>query len=179
MKIPKSFDRFSFLSNSLGLSYNRRALPTYSISQYSSSGAGLRSLVNDSCRKVLVEVILARYSLYGRDLVLVCLGVGCTVWYKYAYSTDGNLPSFKPLDSYDPFFKMEYYSPDFSRISFVESHDVSASVESTFENQLPFAEIKIPASGYMLQGVGLGLIVAFLLGVGLVPNHSGANNVLL
>jgi hypothetical protein len=43
----------------------------------------------------------------------------------------------------------------------------------------PFAEITIPASGIVLKGVGLGLMLALFLAVGIVPNYSGEINVLL
>jgi len=42
---------------------------------------------------------------------------------------------------------MDYYAPRFHRATFVERNDISESVVSTFENDLPFTEITIPASG--------------------------------
>lgn len=39
-------------------------------------------------------------------------------------------------------------------------------------SELPFAEITIPATGPVLKAVGLGVMVAFFLAVGLVPNPS-------
>jgi hypothetical protein len=43
----------------------------------------------------------------------------------------------------------------------------------------PFAEIKIPASGPVLKAAGIGIMVAFFLAVGLVPNASGSINIQL
>lgn len=182
LKLPESFDRLSFLSHSLGLSYNSRPLSAKSLFSFSSSGAGLRGLVTDGFTKILVEVITYYDGRYGRFLVQVCLGIGCTVWYAFAPGSALHAPDcslFAPFDSYDPFFNMEYYAPGFRRVGFVERNDVSASVVSALGNELPFAEITIPASGHVLKAVGLGVMVAFFLAVGLVPNVSGSINVQL
>lgn len=180
--LPKSFDRFSFLYNSLGLSYNSRPLFVQGIFPYSWNGAGLRGFVNDKLSKVLVEVITYYKGMYGRFFVLVCLGVGCTVWYAFAPGSADHAPAsdiFSSVDSYDPFFKMDSNIPNFRRVCFVERNDVTESVASAFVNEHPFAEIEIPASGHALKAVGLGLMVAFFLAVGIVPNVSGYNNVQL
>lgn len=50
---------------------------------------------------------------------------------------------------------------------------------SAFRNEHPFAEITIPSSGPVLNAIGLGVMVAFFLAVGLVPDVSGGINVLL
>lgn len=140
-------------------------------------------LVCEEFNKILVEVITFNKNtgMYGRYMVLVCLGIGCTVWYRVASGTADEAPAamLARLASYAPFFNMEYYSPDFTRVGFIERHDVSASVESALGNELPFSEIKIPASGPVLKAVGLGLMVAFFLAVGVVPNVSGDMNVQL
>lgn len=86
LQLPSSFDRLSFLSHYLGLSYNSRALSAQSLFAYSCYGAGLRGLVtdktDDGITKILVEVITNYEGMYG--LVLICLGIGCTVWYTFA-----------------------------------------------------------------------------------------------
>lgn len=48
---------------------------------------------------------------------------------------------------------------------------------SALGNEIPFADITIPASGNVLKGVGLGVMVAFFLAVGLVPNLTSSINV--
>lgn len=182
LMLPESFDRLSFLSNSLGLSSHIGALPAALLFTFSSSGGGLRGLVtSNEVTKILVEVITHYDGRYGRFLVNVCLGVGCTVWYGFV---PGTVPShamenslFSPFDSYDPFFFMDHYEPGFRRVSFVERNDVSASVESAFGNEHPFAEIQIPASGNVLKAAGLGVMVSFFLAVGIVPNISGGINI--
>lgn len=101
------------------------------------------------------------------------LGIGCTVWYGLAPGVPLHAPSdtnlFSPFDSYDPFFNMEYHPANFRRVCFVESQDVSASVTAAFVNEHPFAEITIPASGPVLKAVGLGVMIAFFMAVGIVP----------
>lgn len=51
-QLPSSFYRLSFLSNSLGFSYNIRPLSAESLLSFSCSGAGLRGLVKEEniCR---------------------------------------------------------------------------------------------------------------------------------
>lgn len=179
LKLPVTWERLSFLSNSLGLSYNSRPIADQFLG-HSCSIAGLRGFLNQEYRNILVEVISYYNGMYGRFLVLVSLGIGCTVWYGFTPGTADIHPAnsglFAIFDSYDPFFKMDYYAPYFHRISFVEKKDVSESVMSALKNEHPFAEITIPASGNVLKSVGLGVMVAFFLAVGLVPNLSGEIN---
>lgn len=182
LQLPQSFDRLSFLSDSLGLPYNSVHLSSFSLSPYSYEFAGLRGLVADghSFTKILVEVITHYEGMYGRFLVLVTLGLCCTVWYTFAPGSCLDAPNsglFGRLEAYDAFLNMDSYVPGFSRVVFVERNDVSETVVSALRNDLPFAEITIPASGNVLKAVGLGVMVAFFLAVGLVPNVTGEINV--
>ncbi len=143
----------------------------------------MRGLVPDRRRfpKVLVEVITHYEGMYGRFLVLVTLGLCCTVWYTFAPGSCEVAPDcslFGRLGAYDAFLNIDSYVPGFSKVVFVERNDVSETVVSALRNDLPFAEITIPASGYVLKAVGLGVMVAFLLAVGQVPNVTGEINVL-
>nr|CAD1821793.1 unnamed protein product [Ananas comosus var. bracteatus] len=119
-----------------------------------------------SFTKILVEVITHYEGMYGRFLVLVTLGLCCTVWYTFAPGSSLEAPNsslFGRLEAYDAFFNMDSYVPGFSRVVFVERNDVSETVVSALRNDLPFAEITIPASGNVLKAVGLGVMVAFFL----------------
>ncbi len=60
------------------------------------------------------------------------------------------------LSSYDPFFNMETNAPGFRGV-ILKKEDVSALVVSAMENELPFAEINIPASGNVFKAVGIGI----------------------
>lgn len=177
LTLPESFDRFTFLSNSLGLSYNSRALSSAVLYPYASLGGGLRAVHTHRFHQTLVEVISYHNGRYGRFLVLVGLGIGCTVWYGFVPGNPECVPVdsslFAPLESYTPFFDMQHYAPGYQRIGFVERNDVASSVASAFQNDVPFADISIPASGRMLTAIGLGVMVAFFLTVGIVPNING------
>lgn len=178
LRLPQSFERLYFLKKHLGLSYNSRVLHMSSLLPYSSAGVGLRTFITNKVLKHLVEVITYYEGRYWRFLVLVSAGIGCTVWYGYEYGASNVAPTgelFRRFETYDPFFnmEMEYYLPGFRRVCFVEINDVSASVESAFSEEVPFAEINIPASGHLLKAVGLGVMVAFFLAVGIVPNIYG------
>lgn len=177
LKLPSSFDRLSFLSSSLGLLKAPRFCD--SIISYSIAGSGIRGIVNnkfDKFKSVLVEVISNYDGKYGRFFVLVCLGIGCTVWYNFVPGTALNPPAcdlFTPLESYDQFFDVDFASPSLRKKYFIEYSDVSATVESAFANEKPFTEISIPASGPVLTAVGLGIMLSFSLAAGLVPTASG------
>nr|GLL19006.1 hypothetical protein A4A49_51439 [Ipomoea trifida] len=98
---------------------------------YCSSGAGLRSFVNENLNKILVEVITYCDGSYGRFLVLVSLGIGCTVWYRYAPGSVYSAPEggvFTPFNTYSSFFDALYDAPNFRKIHFLERNDISESV---------------------------------------------------
>lgn len=110
------------------------------------------------------------------------VAAGCTVWYNFALGSADQAPVgwlLSPIDSYEPFLDIEYFAPGYRRVGFVERNDVSASVLSAFGNEHPFAEITLPSSGPVLKSVGLGVMVAFFLAVGLVPDFCGGINVQL
>lgn len=73
---------------------------------------------------------------------------------------------------------MDHYAPGFRfhRLTIVEKEALSATVLSALEKELPFADIEIPASGPVLKAVGLGIMLAFFLAVGIVPDNSALIN---
>lgn len=177
LKLPSAFDRLSFLSNALGLEYS--SLPPFldSMLPYCCSGAGLRSLVvNESINLILVEVITYCDGSYGRFLVLVSSGIGCTLWYGFVRGSVHCAPEgglFTPFNSYDPFFNALHSAPGFQKISFLETN--ADLVSHIIGNEHPFAEIMIPASGNALKSVSIGVIISFFIAVGIVP-HAHATN---
>ncbi|KAL0292816.1 UNVERIFIED_CONTAM: hypothetical protein Sangu_3250300, partial [Sesamum angustifolium] len=162
LQLPQSFDRLSFLSRSLGLlkSATRHCHTGFS---YSIAGVGLRGLANDQLGKLpsfLVDVISHYNGRYGRFIILVSLGIGCTVWYNYVPGSSFTAPTgdlFAHLDSYDHFFDDSY---TLNKVNFIETVDVSDTVDSAFSKELPFTDISIPASCPALKAVGLGLMIA-------------------
>lgn len=68
-----------------------------------------------------------------------------------------------------------YYRPHgFQVVKFVQTSDVTQSVESAVK-EMPLGEFTIPARGPMLHAVGLGLMLAFALAAGIVPTPMGWN----
>lgn len=190
--IDKPFDSFTFLSNSLGLSCNM--ITVRELLTYSCLGAGLRALVNEVNypSPVLIEILTYFDGLYGRFFVLVTLGLGCTVWSAFEPGVSYQLPEseiFSPMVSYDPFFHIyDYNIPNFSRFQFLEIKDVFDTILYTYENEYPFSMIEVPtntnssssstssssssSSSNQDMAVKLGVMVAFLLAIGIVPNLS-------
>ncbi|KAL0307399.1 UNVERIFIED_CONTAM: hypothetical protein Scaly_2983900 [Sesamum calycinum] len=74
---------------------------------------------------------------------------------------------FAHLDSYDHFFDDSYTQPNLNKVNFIETVDVSDTVDSAFSKELPFTDISIPASCPALKAVGLGLMIAVFLSVGI------------
>lgn len=58
---------------------------------------------------------------------------------------------------------MDHFQSGFRRVGIVERNDVPASVVSAMGTEQPFADIKIPASGPMLKGVSIAIMLAFFL----------------
>lgn len=142
-----------------------------------SGGTGLSYFIPDSIssKKILVEAFTQYDGRVGRILVLVCLGVGCTAWYKF---TPGSFihneimaSMLEPLRAYDPFFNMDYSPINWGKATLVEK-DASALVISELMNENPFhlTEEEIPASGPVFKAVAVGLMVAFFLTAGLIPD---------
>lgn len=172
LELPQCFEKFSFLSNSLGLFYG----PSQSdlAIEYSRYGLGLLG-DNVDLNKVLIEVITHTSEHgFGRFLVLVCLGVGCTVWYGQENTHDVRATGlFAQVDgSYESFFSMDHIPSfyPFKKLTFLETHDISAIVESTFANEPPFAQIPIASSGPVVKAVGLGVMIALFLATGVMPS---------
>jgi hypothetical protein len=126
--------------------------------------------------KTLVEAITYCDGSYGRFLVLVSMGLGCTVWYGFGRGTIDNPPFsndvFTDINTYEPFFH-PYYKPSFlKKLHFLERNDISESLSDAFGNEQPFAEITIPASGHALKSVSLGVMVSVFLSLGILPTSS-------
>lgn len=173
-----SFNRLSIISDALGLYYSCNYYSPPMLLSLSHSGVGLRAVVNpddDRLGGVLVEVITQVQGIYGRFLILVCLGIGCTVWYGFENCTNSIAPTgelFAPIKEYALFYNIYYNNFLFRNISFVETKDLSGTVSSALDNEFPFTGINIPASGNVHTAAGLGLMLAFFLAVGILPNTS-------
>ena len=105
LQLPAKLDKFSILCSSLGLFY----APMHAdlLETFSRHSAGMLD-DNFGLNKVLVEVVTKWDGVFGRFFVLVCLGVGCTVWYAKDKNPIPKSGAFTPLDSYDDFFNLDY-----------------------------------------------------------------------
>ncbi|KAL0302647.1 UNVERIFIED_CONTAM: hypothetical protein Scaly_3025700 [Sesamum calycinum] len=161
IEVPKEYIEKSLQKYDISLGFGFRFLP----------GVGLRGLANDQLGKLpsfLVDVISHYNGRYGRFIILVSLGIGCTVWYNYVPGSSFTAPTgdlFAHLDSYDHFFDDSYTQPNLNKVNFIETVDVSDTVDSAFSKELPFTDISIPASCPALKAVGLGLMIAVFLSV--------------
>lgn len=168
-------DRLTKICNSLGLSYNSVPFSVPELFTYSRKGSGMLSLVNNNFDKVLVEVLSFYKGYYGRFILLVSLGVSCTVWYMFAPGIADIAPPSELLGrvlSYEPFFQVDHHYDKFNKVCFLERKYLTGEVLSALDNEYPFTEINIPASSNVRVAVGLGVMVAVFLALGIVPNVS-------
>lgn len=170
-KIPACLDRFKILYESLGFSMRKNTSSIREFFMFSRQD-GMKSAVDANYYKNLVEVLTLFNGTFGRFLILTCAGLGCTVWYSFSPGGDGIPASlFAPIVSYDPFFNMDYTAPEFQSVGFTETMNIADQIRSAYspaEGVRPFAEIEVPASGVVLQGVCLGIVIAFFMTVGII-----------
>lgn len=108
----ESNERYSLIQNSLGFSFVRKHLFTErKMLPYSSSGTGLRGLVNETSNKTIVEVVTFYKGWYWRFIILVNLGIGCAVWFMFAPGTEIGKSLIKGLNANDLFAPFESYEP--------------------------------------------------------------------
>lgn len=105
------------------------------------------------------------------------LGVGCIIWYSFCQGLPHERPtheSFAPIESYDVFLNTSYTSPLYNKITFLEGYDLTAAVEYAFEHVLPFSQIDLAVGENkdLSHRVGLGVMLAVFLTLGIVPSHS-------
>lgn len=183
LKLPESIERLSRLSDSLGLSknsgfiskvlsFNRTVIPPDGLaSPYCSSEVGLRGLVKKEYSQILVEIITSSKYRYGRFLVLVILGIGCTVWYGFVPGSPEHAPGgdlFDPL-VYENFYNMDYNQPGLHKINLVERTDNAETlVKWAMENEPPFDDIQIPARGEVFKAVSTGVMISFIIAAAIV-----------
>lgn len=156
-----------FIKSSLGLSYY-----TSPMAPHDRASRGLKDLTDSSApSKVLIEVLTEYSQRYGRILVLISLGLGCTAWYSF-FSGDIHIHNnpFPPFDSYVPFLDHRHVAEGYERTHFSEAPtNVPAHVEAMFRSTPLLKEVVIPANGPTMQAVGLGLVIAFFLAAGMLP----------
>lgn len=182
LQLPETIDGLKGLRDKLGLTlakdslYNRGILKFKGFSEIHAKGSLMMN-------RVLLEAITYNYGFYGRFLILVQVGVGCTVWYGFAPGDGLNIPLdgagsvislFSPIENYEQFF----YNPDtyvhlgFEKLTLMQNEENTISVLATaYTQEQPFVDIKVPNTSHpnLLLGVTLGLVVVVLLSVGISP----------
>nr|QFS00037.1 hypothetical protein [Helianthus annuus] len=161
------------ICNSIGIKSS--SVPYYipDLFVYSRFGDGLRSLVHETYDKVLVEILSFYKGRFGRFIILVSLGVSCTVWYTFVPGNpDIALLSdlFPRFETYQSFLNPDTYNKFFHKICYIERSYITGEVLKTIENEFPFSELNIPEeSGGTRVAVGLGLMIGVFLAMGIVP----------
>lgn len=157
------------------IGFKSTTIPFYvpEVFEYSNLGRGMRGLVHETYEKVLVEVLSFYKGGYGRVIILVSLGVCCTIWSIYVPGVGDCAPAldhFPRFESYQPFFNPETQYKMFQKACFIERTDLSDDVIKTIENEFPFSEMSLPATGNTRIAVGLGLMIAVFMALGLAPS---------
>lgn len=166
----------------LGLSRYRRDLSIDTVCESSSIGRGIKLILLDfqsdiPVTKVIVELFTQGPIYYGRYIALVILGLGCTVWYVVEPVSTANDTVIAGGDvlnqalKMDNFTHLDYQAPGFNVAKYVEVGDVSAVVESVMKEK-PLTDLNIPVSGLVLKAVGLGLMLALAVAIGVEPTAS-------
>lgn len=136
---------------------------------------GLHNLLqgNTTIYKKVIEVLTYYKGKYGRFIILISLGVGCTVWYTFLPGVAESAPPELLLPrviSYDSFKNVDYTFFPFKKLSYVEYKYITDNVLSAIENVYPFSEIDLPTNPDARVAIGLGLIVAVFLSMGMMSS---------
>lgn len=138
-----------------------------------------------------IEFITYYKGMYGRLIILVSFGVGCTVWYTFQPGVPEVAPPgilVPPIElPYDSFKNVSFNLAPFKKISYVEYKYITDHVLSAFENVYPFTEINLPSiypdsinsdgsnpddGSNARVALGLGIIVAAFLAMGMMSYSS-------
>nr|YP_010352640.1 hypothetical protein LK193_mgp44 [Bidens tripartita]YP_010352670.1 hypothetical protein LK193_mgp14 [Bidens tripartita]UIR98995.1 hypothetical protein [Bidens tripartita]UIR99025.1 hypothetical protein [Bidens tripartita] len=164
-RLKQLFKEIDFFSSSI---------PYYvpEVFQHSNLGQGMRSLVNENYDKIVVEALTFYKGEYGRVVILASLGVCCTVWSLYVPGVAGLTPpldNFPRFESYQQFFNPETTKDLFDKVTFIQRTDISEDVIKTFENEIPFKDMNIPATGDKKIAIGLALMIVVFMALGVAP----------
>lgn len=182
LRVPETLDGLRNLRDNLGLSLTKGTLSGAPLLKLKGVSDLIRDPSSILASRVLVEAITFHEGYYGRFLVLVQIGVGCTVWYGFAQGNGMNLPIdgllaplFSPIENYDAFFMNPdvHVHPGFNKMTLVEGIEspVTTPLTQAFAEKKPFIDIEIPKTNQsIIVGVSLGLAVAILLTFGITPN---------
>lgn len=180
LRAPDTLVGLRKLRDSLGLSLTKGTLSSTPILKLK----GISDTVSNSMQllasRVLIEAITFNEGYYGRFLILVQIGIGCTVWYGFApgdgmtLPVEGLTPLFNPITNYDTIFTNPdvHVLPGFNKMTLVEGvNNPAEPLSQAFAKDMPFMDIEIPQSNKsILVGVSLGLAVVILFTFGINPS---------
>jgi hypothetical protein len=152
---------------------------------------GIASTSTSTPFQKVMEFLTYYKGMYGRLIIFVSLGVGCTVWYTFLPGVPEVAPPgiLVPRElPYDSFKNVDFHFTPFKKMSYVEYKYITDQVLSAFENVYPFSEINLPSinsDGSNPDGInpdgsnarvalGLGFIVAVFLAMGMMSYSSPA-----
>lgn len=182
LRTPDTLVGLRKLRDSLGLSLTKGTLSSTPLLKLKGLSDSVRNNLPAMASRILVEAITFHDGYYGRFLILVHMGIGCTVWYGFVsgdgmnFPTEGLTPLFSPIENYDSFFTNPdvHVQPGFNKMTLVEGvNNPAASLSLAFAEEKPFMDIDIelPRSNQsILVGVSLGLAVAILFTFGINPS---------
>lgn len=183
LRSPETLEGLRNLRDNLGLSLTKGTLSSSPLLRLKGLSDSVQAGMSALASRVLVEAITYNAGYYGRFLILVQIGLGCTVWYGFAPGdghfapTEGFVPLFSPIDNYDAFITNPdvHVQPGFNKITFVQGVDnVAAPLSQAFTEEKPFMDIDIEmptmSNKSLIVGVSLGLAVALLFTLGVNPS---------
>lgn len=178
LRAPDNLVGMRKLKESLGLSLSKGGLSSTPLLKLKGLSDSVSESMHSLASRVLVEVITYNDGYYGRFLILVQIGIGCTVWYGFVPGDGINLPIeginplFGPIESYDAIYTNPdgHVLPGFNKMTLVEGDNPAAPLSQAFAKDKPFMDIEIPGSNKsIIVGVSLGLAVAILFTFGINP----------
>ena len=181
LRAPDTLVGLRKLKDSLGLSLTKGSLNSNPLLKLKGISDSVSNSMESLASRVLVEVITFNEGYYGRFLILVQMGIGCTVWYGFVPGDGINMPIeglntlFSPIENYDTIFTNPdaHVIPGFNKMTLIEGvNNPAASLSQAFAQDRPFMDmdIEIPDSNKsIIIGVSLGLAVAILFTFGINP----------
>ena len=168
----KNIKRLRQLCEGMGIYSDSIPFSVHQEPEYNSLGRGMRSLVHEDYDKIVVEAITFYKGMYGRVIILISMGVSCTVWSIFVPGTVDYAPpmeAFPRFESYQSFFNASTENNMFNKACFIERTDITNDVLYNLDNEYPFNRMNIPANGKSRIAVGLGLMIVVFMTLGVVP----------
>ncbi|KAG5606575.1 hypothetical protein H5410_028067 [Solanum commersonii] len=143
---------------------------TQAISPPSLSGA--LHLFHPWWEGTIQDVVTCGPGYFGSYLTLIIKRVGCVDWYKVHHSSMLDPSIFGAILKYKLYLDLDYRFHDFNVVKFFETDDVALPMGKAI-NEKPLCELTILGSGSLLKGLGLGIMISFVLAASIVPSEMG------